>query len=296
MTITRSDIQSWTNVGAKDAAASTYLAVQTALDRWTALKQYDYEVFLQGSYANATNTRGDSDVDIVVMLKSAYMPNIERLSVPERVHYEASRTPASVTVATFRSVVNDALVDYFGSPRVKPKDKCIRVDKRDGYVDADVVPCYEYRLFTSYPSYGSPQFIQGIDIRPLSGGSIVNYPKRHKANGETKNGICNWLYKPTVRQVKRLRRRAVDEGTITKDQAPGYLLECLTYNCPDSLFVADDVQRLVDVVQWLYQFTGAGLRENMWSADEIHQLFVDDPGQHNEYTAERTIATLRGML
>jgi len=294
--VTVENLRSWTQPGAQDAAQATYASVRAALDRSPAVQAYQPEIFLQGSYANHTNTRGDSDVDIVVMMKSSFMPDTSRLTVPEIVRYNAAHSSATTTVGGLRQAVTAALNAYYGSDRVHPRNKCIRVDKRNGYVDADVVPAQQYRLYESYPAYGQPRIIEGISIQPLSGSRIVNYPKEHIENGETKNRQCSNFYKPTVRQIKRLRRAAVDAGLVGKKDAPGYLLECLTYNAPTSYFTSDDSQRVVNVLSWLQSFSASELAATMRSCDDIHWLFKTDPGDHNEYPAYRTIKTLWDFL
>ncbi|MEU7691109.1 nucleotidyltransferase domain-containing protein [Microbispora hainanensis] len=297
MAISESERRSWTTPGAQDAAQRTYASVKAALDRSPSLSVLDWEVFLQGSYANATNTRGDSDVDIVVMLKSIYIPDGTQLPPSDKIRFENRRRgTTTMTAATFRSLVQQALSDYYGSERVHPRNKCLRVDKRDGYVDADVVPALQHRRFLSYPAYGDPPFIEGIAINPLQGGRIINYPKRHRDNGQAKNTRCGDKYKPTVRQVKRLRRRAVDLGMVDKRAAPGYLLECLVYNVPNHLFVADDSVRLSNVMMWLAQYSGAELAALCVSCDEVHRLFINDPGQHNQHTTERVLKALWRLL
>ncbi len=163
-------------------------------------------------------------------------------------------------------------------------------------IDADVVPCLQQRRYLSYPAYGSPRWIEGIWIPSRSGGRIVNYPKEHRANGQRKNQETGERYKPTVRQVKRLRRRAVGAGLVAVDQAPGYLLECMVYNAPDWEFYGDEAGRVGDVLRWLNGHTAEELAESIWSCDQVHRLFVDDPGRHNEYTAKRTLAALLSML
>ncbi|MEU7926386.1 nucleotidyltransferase [Micromonospora sp. NPDC049107] len=296
MSISAVERRNWTNQGAQDAAQRTYSSVKAALDRSPALSRLDWEAFLQGSYANHTNTRGDSDVDVVVMLKSSFTPDTRRLPPADQVRYEQHRVAATVTSDDFRGLVHQALDDYYGSQRVQPKDKCLRVDKAPGYVDADVVPALQHRLYNSYPQFGQASWIEGIAIHPLSGGRIVNFPKQHRLNGEAKNGRCSSRYKPTVRQIKRLRRRAVDLGLISKDIAPGYLIECLVYNVPDNLFGYDDSARMSTVLKWLHALTPEDLRTQCKSCDEVHHLFIDDPGDHDEYSTERMLDALWKLL
>jgi hypothetical protein len=237
------------------------------------------DIFLQGSYANHTNIRADSDVDIVVMTTHAYRGDPQRLSPAGRFAYHRTE-PADFTPYDLRREVHEALIDYYGGQYVAPRNKCITVRKRAGYVDADVVPCIEYHHYQQGGSTTS--YIEGISIHPLNGPPIVNFPKEHINNGQAKNGTCGMRYKPTVRQIKKLRNRAVDLGLLGDDDAPGYLLECMTYNVPDYEFVADDAQRLWDVVRWLYLADKA----NFMSCDGIHTLFGTDPGRFSAPRAD----------
>jgi hypothetical protein len=220
--VTAQEARNWTAPGAQDGAQRTYASIKQALERAGLDRRYSYEVFMQGSYANATNIRGDSDVDVVAMLRSTYIPVVAELSPAEKQNEQRrGGGPATVTLDQFREDVHRALVKYYGSARVHPKDKCIRVDGNDSYLDADVVPAYQVRRYTSFPAVGEPDFVEGIQIRPRSGGSIVNYPKEHIKNGAAKNRATHERYKATVRQVKRLAVRAIAQGRFTKQDAPG---------------------------------------------------------------------------
>lgn len=296
MVTTVEEHRNWVAQGSVDASSRTYTSVKTALDRSAELRRLQYEVFLQGSYANSTNTRGDSDVDVVVMLTSTYMPETSRLSAVEQRKYESDRIPGTTSSGDFRSLVEQALRNYYDSGLIDPKNKCIKVKKRDGYVDADVVPAMQQRLFTSYPSLYGASYTEGISIAPLRGPRIVNYPKEQIKNGQAKNSRAAGNYKATVRQVKRLRRKAVSLGLLGADVAPGYLLECLISNVPDELFVNNPSDRLLRVVAYLHNFTASELQEAMWSADRVHKLFVTDPGDHSPYAAEHTLNVLWELL
>lgn len=296
MTISSNDARSWASPGPQDIAQRTYDSVKAALLNSPHLGSLEYEVFLQGSYANSTNTRSDSDVDVVVMLISTYVPDTRLLSQAERVHFEARRTPGTTTPTQFRDMVQGALTDHYGHDRVISKNKCLFIPKSAGYLDADVVPSFQVQRFLNYPAVGEAQFIEGIRISPLQGEPIVNYPKEHKKNGSQKNRLANELYKPTVRQLKRLRSLAVDQGLLDYEDAPGYVIECLVHNVPNELFITDDLLRLKKVIAWLSSLTAEELAEKFWSCDQIHHLFQDDPGKHNQYGVKRALDTMKGLL
>lgn len=283
MTSTGVEHQSWTAAGADTAAQQTYASVRAALKSLEERRGLD--IFLQGSYANHTNIRADSDVDIVVMTRRTFRGSVDRLGPAEVAEYQAL-PPATYTADDLRTEVTAALVDYYGASRVTPRNKCVKVAKRDGYVDADVVPAIEYQWYRSPTS--RRDYVEGIVIVPRSGSAIINFPKAHIRNGVAKNLACGGHYKKTVRQVKRLRNRAVSEGRLSEGAAPGYLLECMVFNAPNENFVAGDSQRVMGVVAWLKYANKA----SFVSCDRIHTLFGSDPGNFDVTTAQAIVEAL----
>ncbi|MEW6155364.1 MAG: nucleotidyltransferase [Actinomycetota bacterium] len=285
MTATRQEHENWTAAGSDVAAKNTYSSIRRALAEVS--QRRDIEVFLQGSYANATNIRNDSDVDIVVMTRQTFQGATERLSPAAQDQYHAL-PEARFTRDDLRREVTSALVTYYGAGRVHERNKCIKVDKAPGYVDADVVPSLQYRWYRTPGSGLHGDFVEGIAIHPLRGGRIINFPKEHIANGQAKNSVCSGRYKESVRQVKRLRNRAVDEGRLRDGVAPGYLLECMVYNVPTDRFVSDDSDRLSSVILWLKHANRSGFL----SCDRIHRLFKTDPGNFSVESAQLIIDAL----
>jgi tRNA nucleotidyltransferase (CCA-adding enzyme) len=67
MPIPFSRLNTWSNQGATTTSSTAYNSVRTALLKSTSpLANRGVDIFLQGSYANATNIYGDSDIDVVV--------------------------------------------------------------------------------------------------------------------------------------------------------------------------------------------------------------------------------------
>ena len=283
MASTPTEHTAWTAAGANAAAQATYASVKQALADLIRLR--NLEVFLQGSYANSTNIRADSDVDIVVMTRRTFHGSVGRLSARGKALWDALPAP-SYLANDLRTEVTAALVAYYGAARVTQRNKCIAVAKRDGYVDADVVPCLEYHWYRDPDSIAN--FIEGISIQPLRGERIINFPKEHIQNGQRKNVLCSERYKPTVRQMKHLRNRAIAEHRLAEGVAPGYMLECMTYNAPVDRFSANNSERLRDVVLWLK----VADKQTFLSCDGIHRLFLDDPGHFEIGTAQRIVDAL----
>src|SRR5438067_1166244 len=91
-------------------------AVRKAIDESTKLNSKPIEVFVQGSYANRTNVREDSDVDVCVLYTGAFFPDFalsEGLTT-EALGYGDGTYPYS----EFKDDVETALVSYFGRSEV----------------------------------------------------------------------------------------------------------------------------------------------------------------------------------
>lgn len=287
MTSTANEHTAWTAAGSDASAQATYTSIKTSLE--PVRHTLSLDIYLQGSYANATNIRADSDVDVVAQSDRTFASNKHVLSVAARQRFDAIFSSATYQAWELRRDVKQALVDYYGAGLVSEKNKCIKVAKRPGYVDADVVPAFEYRHFrSSDPVDVERDWVPGIMIYPLSGGRIVNFPKEHIRNGQDKNGRCGGRYKPTVRQMKQLRNRAVAEGRIQHSEAPGHLLECMTYNVADSKFVPDHSGRLSEVVLALKHAD----KSIFMSCDGIHTLFGTDPGGYTVAQGQKVIDAL----
>lgn len=68
-------LQNWTvplSQTEERRADNTIKMVRKAIDESEELKAMNIEVFIQGSYANNTNVRTESDVDVCVMLKDVF--------------------------------------------------------------------------------------------------------------------------------------------------------------------------------------------------------------------------------
>ena len=191
-------------------------------------------VFAKGSYANNTNVRRDSDVDIAVEWnewsyitkanEAAELP-WERLGV--RVGTDLGPQPGE-----FRRWVESALLSAFGSAIVDTSgSKHIHVIAGSTTLDADVVPCF--RLLRYDRPGGTPH--QGIRLYPKLGGTVENWPEQKRTNGVTKNNNMSRRYKQLVRAMKRLENDMVQNGRLP-EEVHGYFIECLLYNIPNATF------------------------------------------------------------
>jgi predicted nucleotidyltransferase len=196
-------------------------------------------VFVKGSYANGTNVRRDSDVDIAVEWKqwsyiskahTAAKSSWDQLGVP--LGHNLAPSPGE-----YRRLVEHALLTAFGSSRVDVSgNKAITVAGGPTTLDADVVPCFRHQRYDAPDR--NPHV--GIRIYPKNGGQVENWPEQNRLNGIRKNDTNNTRrrYKEFVRAFKRLENDMVTTGRLAAE-VHGYFIECLLYNLPNQLFLGD---------------------------------------------------------
>ncbi len=189
------------------------------------------KLFLQGSFANNTNVRKESDVDIAIILESTFKPKY-RLGTTSANY---GHTDSTDSLYTFKDDVQQALEYKFGND-VKRKDKSIKINGNTYRVDTDTVPSMRYRDYSNDYSNLDSNYIEGIVIYPDSGGMIINYPELHIKNGKTKNASTNYMFKKMVRIIKKMRYIMQDLGYESANKVSSFGLESLLWNIPDSIY------------------------------------------------------------
>jgi hypothetical protein len=249
MAIPESQFETWARQGAVTTAKATHESIRNALTAYNSpvrqlIADGSAEIYLQGSYKNDTNIRGDSDVDIVAELNATFYSN---LTEQEKQYLRLD--PAVYTLARFRAEVLQALQNYLGSQSVVNGNKAITVRSATGRLEADVLPCAKYRTYRNYSIIA-----EGITFfTQREGRQVINFPKLHYDNGVAKHSPqqTNGWYKPTVRIFKNARTYLVDRGQLSDSTAPSYLLESFIYNAPNNMFGQNYVTTFCSVYNWL---------------------------------------------
>ncbi|OIK14563.1 nucleotidyltransferase [Bacillus sp. MUM 116] len=201
--------------------------IREALNKSDVLSKYDIQLIPKGSYHNNTNVRLTSDVDIAVKLKDVFYANY-----PEgKTNSDFGNRGADYTFAQYRSDVDQAMIDKFGSNNIEFGNKAIQINSNSYRVDADVVPCFEHRRYSK-----DGTFITGTEfITRHTNQSVINFPEQHYINGVRKNNETSRRYKKMVRIFKRLRYNLLDEGYGVEDVS-SFLVESLIWNVPSNKF------------------------------------------------------------
>ena len=125
-------------------------------------------VYLRGSYRNHTNIRGDSDVDVVVETSGVFYENLTAEQRRLR-----GFSPGRFRWGDFRDEVYRSFPAHYGQGTVRPGNQCIHVGAAGNRLNADVVPCCEYR------EYQGAGHAKGITFWTQTGIQIVNFPQLH---------------------------------------------------------------------------------------------------------------------
>jgi len=222
-------------------------------------------VYAKGSYANNTNVRSDSDVDIAVECGNViYFESHEPGAAPAATLYTGEWTPTKL-----RTELAAALRAKFGSDVDTSGTTAIQVHSSSARVEADVVPCFEYHYYFSETSYR-----EGAKSFRTDGSTLVNYSALQLKCGREKNNRTNQAYKKTVRILKRLENAMVSEGSHV--EVPSFLVECLVYNCSDDVFRRATWTDVVEgVLGQIFEYTNAAEPDNdRWvEVNEAKYLF-----------------------
>ncbi len=208
----------------------------------------EIKIFIQGSYANNTNVRTESDVDIAIVQEevfiTAYRPGLSDASYG--FHTAASSTKS------FKDEVQECLEAEFGRDVIRGNIS-IKVNGNTYRKDADAVPCRRYRNYLNDYTYSSSNYIGGIYIYCDDGKRITNYPEQHVENGRKKNNDTNYYFKKMVRVAKKIKYIMADYGYDSAKKMSSFGLESLLWNIPDEIFMKYSQYRFIfdELIIWL---------------------------------------------
>jgi hypothetical protein len=244
-------ITKWSRRGDPIHAWYSYQMVRDSLAA-AKLNGMTYTIYPQGSYANKTNIAGDSDVDMVIALSSAFYPNKETLKPEEREEYARHYEESDLTWQRFRGVVVGALRSTY---LIQEKSKCVKVRSNLIRLPADVLIALDYRYYTSFPSFFEQTFIDGVQFYSSEGTKIINYPKRHIRACRLKNNDTAGRFRRVVRVAKNARNALIsdNEANVGSGIAPSYFLESLLWNVPDRYYTNGLEEAYRQVIAWLHE-------------------------------------------
>lgn len=270
-------------------AQNTINMIKNALSAHVELQRLDYEVFLQGSYANNTNVRQNSDVDVCVMLKSTFHTEYAEGYTDKDYGF----TSSSLSYQEYKRYVVEALTRKFGASVVTVGNKCINIGDNTYHVNADVVPAFQYKNYKLINSHDPNRFVEGIWFMAVDGTTIINYPKDHKENGIDKNNKTGRRYKRLVRMMKHIRNDMKDIGRVDGDSITSFLIECLVWNVPNTYITGYYTwnETIKQAISYLYTKIDNDQHKE-WGEVSEH-LYLFHPGR--KWTADKVKSFLADM-
>lgn len=253
-------------------------AVKEAIAKSPALNRRTIDVFAQGSYANRVNVKKDSDVDVCVLCSDTFLYDLP-LGVQD---WQMGFLPPGYGYDEFKNDVGFALGARFGNPSITLGDKAFKIHANTYRIDADVVPCFEYRRYF-INQIGQMQYQPGTALFPGSTASLTtNFPRQQYDNGVAKNKATGEQYKALVRIIKSLRNEMDDAGIPAAKNIPSFLIESLVWNWHHDLFNQPSHRsRVVAFIAHIWGGTNSPAECSWWmEANGIKSLF----GPHNVWS------------
>lgn len=274
MKYTEERIEAWTKPASdteEQKIKNTINMIKSAIDLNEELNDLTIEVFVQGSYANNTNVRANSDVDVCVMLKSTFFteyPNGKNSK-------DYGFVDSEITFAEYKKRVKTAIENKFGKDCVSEGNKSLKIRSNSYHVNADVVVAFMLKNYRSINSYDPKTYIEGIRFYSLKNEMVTNYPKGHISNGKNKNVQTNYSYKYLTRIFKHIRNEMVNDGKINGDKISSFLVECLIWNVPNNIITAHStwIEIVKQTIIYLYNSIKNGKQKEWGEVSEHLYLF-----------------------
>lgn len=207
------------------------------------------KLFIQGSYANNTNVRTESDVDVAIIQEEEFQTKY-RLGITDK-DYNFVTVP--IRGQSFKDEVEQCLKNKF-STDVERKNKSIKINGNTYRKDADAVPCKRYRDYQQDYLRNVNNYVGGVVITSDKGETIINYPEQHIDNGKKKNIDTKHYYKKMVRIMKKMRYLMKDMGYQSAEFVSSFGIESLLWNVPNEIFNKYTIYRYKfgELVDYIY--------------------------------------------
>jgi len=222
--------------------------IKDAIRKDNKLFSLDIEVFGQGSYANDTNVRLNSDIDICVMNRDCFFYELPQ---NKSAGDYGLGTPCRYQFKEYKDIIESALVAYFGRTSVVRGNKCLTVKGNTYRIVTDVVPAWKLKR------YDDLGIVIGTKLITDTYDEVTNFPKQHMCNALSKNQLTQKRFKRLTRIVKKIRFKMIADGFSVADGITSFLLESLLWNIPDNVFNINNTwsDRLKDAIIFLYNKT-----------------------------------------
>jgi hypothetical protein len=283
-------LKEWSQRGPAQAAADTLAAVTQGLAALDIKRFGRPEISLGGAFATETDTAADSEVDLIVLLRDVFHPDISELNAHDRAIYERERSAGRFSILEARAHVQSLLGKHFGDDNVRLGPQAIRVDGADGRLPANVYAACGHKYFYTFPSKPAARYVEGIVYTDYQGTEHVSYPAQHIANGEAKAKAVS-AFRPAVRACKSLAAHLATQGKLREGTWSPYFVECLVYSVPNSNFFSSLESTLLSVL--LHWSSSKPKWDELLQQNQVLKLFGAKESQWDKAHAEAFVDTCR---
>ena len=218
--------------GTNNKCKQTYFLVKERIEQ--TLIDDNFDIFLQWSYANSTNIKEDSDVDIVVCRNNIHRDNFWFMGRNSNYLSQYNIDYSRKSFYDFKIKVERALFWEFWNS-ITRKNKCLRLDISNyNLVNADIVPTYELHKFIN-----DWRYYPWIALFSDDGTYIENFPKMHQKNWEEKNQRTNWMYKDMVRLIKNCKAYYSDIYNDNSKVISSFMIENCLWNIESNIYLTN---------------------------------------------------------
>ena len=211
----------------------------------------DVSIYLQGCYPSKTNTKFQSKIEVIV----------ELAKTREYDYNTMTRTDMKMRDNFFIDFEHYFDVKHFSEVLADALGQILRINVTMGTTTIlipafgnlqhaiDIFPCFKYKFFR--PEGGSIRgklvYDQKLDEH------FLMFTNLHAVNGDLKDTMTRGNFKRMVRLFKNLVAISARENNIIHF-VRGYYIECLLYNVPNEMYLAQDGELLsvfLKVINWL---------------------------------------------
>jgi len=288
MGIPLEQLEIWSHIGSIIASKNTYNSIKTCVDNHKFPLGTEYDVYLQGSYGNSTNIRGDSDVDVVIELTSSFKPNISKLTTEEKELFSKKYLDSTYSLSNFRNEVVDCLRNYYDNSKITQGNKSLKIEGYSGRLNADIVIATKYRFFFNVYEDKEDRYVEGIAFQNRLGSWIYSYPKIHYENGVKKMRLTNTQFKSIIRIYKNIRGKLENDLTEPDKFLSSYFIESLIYNVPNQYFSGSLSEIFLSSLNWLNEADFSHFK----CQNELFDLFEASEGQCSVSDAKSFISAI----
>ncbi|MDR6540354.1 hypothetical protein ABIC56_000898 [Acinetobacter bereziniae] len=241
--------------------------VRQAINNSEILKNRNLKIFAQGSYANDTNVKNNSDIDINIRLDDSVFVQLPL----GKKNTDYGYSDSSYSFKNYRDDVLNALKNYFGYDSIIDGNKCITIKPNTNRVEIDVVPTLRFDRYDSETNK-----VEGVKFIAKDSSIVVNFPIQHINNGKEKNNRTQKRFKRLTRIYRRIRYKMINDNIEIPNQISSFLLECLVWNLPNHIFndTTTWTERLKKSIIFLYNETLEDNKCQEWGeVSELIYLF-----------------------